>query len=183
VENLLLSGHFSSRQQLELNCAMRRRPEISAGLLVFRRKPELEVLLAHPGGPFWAKKDDSAWTIPKGLVEAGADLLATAQREFTEETNLRADGPFIALAPAKQKSGKLVHAFAFEADLDLGSFASNTFEMEWPPRSRRRRSFPEIDRIVYFTLPIAMTKLIEYQRPFLREIEAKLATGVTTTPV
>jgi predicted NUDIX family NTP pyrophosphohydrolase len=161
---------------------MRRRPEISAGLLAFRRGRELEVLLAHPGGPFWAKKDDGAWTIPKGVVEAGADLLATAQREFTEETNLRPVGPLIVLTPAKQRSGKLVHAWAFEADLDLGSFASNTFEMEWPPRSERRRSFPEIDRIAYFALPAAMTKLIEYQRPFVRELESKLATGPTITP-
>jgi predicted NUDIX family NTP pyrophosphohydrolase len=160
---------------------MRRRPEISAGLLAFRRGQELEVLLAHPGGPFWAKKDDGTWTIPKGLVEAGADLLATAQREFTEETNLRPVGPFIVLTPAKMKSGKLVHAWAFEADFDLGSFASNTFEMEWPPRSGRRQNFPEINRIGYFALPAALTKLIEYQRPFLRELEAKLATGPTIT--
>jgi predicted NUDIX family NTP pyrophosphohydrolase len=154
---------------------MRRRPDISAGLLVFRRDPEtLEILLAHPGGPFWAKKDDGAWTIPKGLVEGGADLLATAQREFTEETNLRADGPFIALTPVKQKSGKLVHAFALEADLDLESFASNTFEMEWPPRSQRRQSFPEIDRIAYFTLTVAMTKIIAYQRPLLEELPRRL---------
>jgi predicted NUDIX family NTP pyrophosphohydrolase len=152
------------------------KPDISAGLLVFRRKTELEVLLAHPGGPFWAKKDDGAWTIPKGVVEAGADLLATAQREFNEETNLLADGPFLALMPAKQKSGKLVHAFACEADLDLATFASNTFEMEWPPRSNQRRSFPEIDRIAYFALPEAMTKIIAYQQPFLRELEAKIAT-------
>jgi predicted NUDIX family NTP pyrophosphohydrolase len=155
---------------------MPRKPDISAGLLVFRRRAELEVLLAHPGGPFWAKKDDGAWTIPKGVVEAGADLLATAQREFNEETNLLADGPFLALKPAKQKSGKLVHAFAFEADLDLATFASNTFEMEWPPRSSQRRSFPEIDRIAYFALPAAMTKIIGYQQPFLRELEAKIAT-------
>ena len=160
---------------------MRRRPEISAGLLAFRRRRNLEVLLAHPGGPFWAKKDDGAWSIPKGLVEDGAELLATAQREFTEETNLHAEGPFIALAPARQKSGKLVHAFAFKADLDLATFASNLFEMEWPPRSKRRRSFPEIDRIGYFALPAAMTKLIEYQRPFLRELQAKLAAGSVTT--
>jgi len=155
---------------------MPRKPDISAGLLVFRRRAELEVLLAHPGGPFWAKKDDGAWTIPKGVVEAGADLLATAQREFTEETNLLAGGPFLALMPAKQKSGKLVHAFAFEADLDLATFASNTFEMEWPPRSNQRRNFPEIDRIAYFALPAAMTKIIEYQQPFLRELEGKIAT-------
>src|ERR1700722_429270 len=156
---------------------MGRRAQVSAGLLVFRRNPELEVLLAHPGGPFWAQRDDGAWTIPKGLVEAEADLLATARREFTEETNLHADGPFVALMPAKQKSGKLVHAFAFEADLDLESFASNTFEMEWPPRSRRRRSFPEIDRVAYFSLPAAMTKVIAYRQPFLRELEGKIATN------
>jgi len=161
---------------------MRRRPEISAGLLAFRRRPDLEVLLAHPGGPFWAKKDDGAWTIPKGLAEAEADLLATAQREFNEETNLSTDGPFIALTPVKQKSGKLVQAWAFEADLDLASFASNTFDMEWPPRSGRRQSFPEIDRIAYFSLPAAMVKIIEYQRPLLRELEAKLAIGPTTSP-
>ena len=157
---------------------MRRMPEISAGLLAFRRRRELEVLLAHPGGPFWAKKDDGVWTIPKGLLEAGSDLLATAQREFAEETNLPAGGgPFHALAPVRQKSGKLVHAWAFKADLDLAAFASNTFEMEWPPRSRQRRSFPEIDRIAYFSLPAAMTKIIEYQRPLLRELDAKLASG------
>src|SRR6202041_4171906 len=108
---------------------MSRKPDISAGLLVFRRSPELEVLLAHPGGPFWARKDDGAWTIPKGLAEAGADLLATAQREFTEETNLAAIGAFVPLVPVKQKSGKPVHAWAFEADLDLKAFASNVFAM------------------------------------------------------
>jgi predicted NUDIX family NTP pyrophosphohydrolase len=151
------------------------RIEISAGLLAFRRTYELEVLLAHPGGPFWAKKDDGAWTIPKGLVEAGVDLLATAQREFAEETNLAAAGTFVPLAPVKQKSGKLVHAWAFEADLGLEAFASNTFELEWPPRSGRRRRFPEIDRIAYFALPMAMTKIIAYQQPFLVELERKLA--------
>jgi predicted NUDIX family NTP pyrophosphohydrolase len=154
---------------------MRPRAEISAGLLPFRRRQELEVLLAHPGGPFWAKKDDAAWTIPKGLAEAGADLLATAQREFAEETNLAAVGAFIPLVPVKQKSGKLVHAWAFEADLDLTVFASNVFEMEWPPRSGRRQSFPEIDRIAYFAMPSAMAKIIQYQQPFLLELQAKIA--------
>jgi predicted NUDIX family NTP pyrophosphohydrolase len=156
---------------------MRGRAEISAGLLAFRRRQELEVLLAHPGGPFWAKKDDGAWTIPKGLAEPGADLLATAQREFTEETNLAAIGAFIPLVPVKQKSGKPVHAWAFEADLDLRTFASNAFEMEWPPRSGRRQDFPEIDRIAYFAMPSAMTKIIQYQQPFLLELQAKIADG------
>ena len=152
-----------------------RRTQISAGILAFRRKPALEVLLAHPGGPFWAKKDDGVWTIPKGLVEPGDDLVATARREFTEETNLTADGALIALAPVNQKSGKLVHAFAIEADFELSGFASNTLEIEWPPKSGRRQSFPEVDRIAYFALPAAKTKIIAYQRPLLLELEARVA--------
>lgn len=153
---------------------MRRRTEVSAGLLAFRRKNATEVLLGHPGGPFWAKKDDGAWTIPKGLAEPGADLLATAQREFTEETNFPATGQFIALRPVTQKSGKVVHAWAFEADFDLATFASNVFEIEWPPKSGRRQRFPEIDRIAYFTLPIALRKIVGYQQPLLRELESML---------
>jgi predicted NUDIX family NTP pyrophosphohydrolase len=153
---------------------MRRRTEISAGLLVFRHGSGLEVLLAHPGGPFWAKKNDGAWTIPKGIAEPGADLFATARREFTEETNLVAAGDFLELMPVKQKSGKVVHAWACEVDLDLTAFASNTFDMEWPPRSGRRQSFPEIDRVAYFTLPAAAAKIIAYQRPLLRELEERL---------
>jgi predicted NUDIX family NTP pyrophosphohydrolase len=153
---------------------MRRSKEISAGLLAFRRRNALEVLLAHPGGPFWAKKDAGAWTIPKGLVEAGAELMLTARREFTEETNLAAEGKFVALEPVKQNSGKIVHAWAFEADFDLTGFASNTFEIGWPPRSGRRQRFPEIDRIGYFTLAAAREKIIAYQRPFLEELEMRL---------
>jgi predicted NUDIX family NTP pyrophosphohydrolase len=158
------------------------RAGISAGLLVFRRIDALEVLLGHPGGPFWAKKDDGAWSIPKGQVEPsierGDDLLATARREFSEETNLILDfgssDEAIALAPVKQRNGKIVHAFAIEADLDLSPFASNTFDLEWPPKSGRHQSFPEIDRVGYFTLPVAMTKIIAYQRPFLVELEKQL---------
>jgi len=152
-----------------------RRREISAGILAFRRKTTLEVLLAHPGGPFWAKKDDGAWTIPKGLLDPGDDLIAAARREFTEETNLAAEGELIALTPVNQKSGKVVHAFAVEADFELGAFASNTFEIEWPPKSGRRQSFPEIDRIAYFALPTAKTKIIAYQLPLLLELEARVA--------
>jgi predicted NUDIX family NTP pyrophosphohydrolase len=154
---------------------MSRMSEISAGLLAFRRRNRPEVLLAHPGGPFWAKKDDGTWTIPKGLAEPGADLLATARREFAEETNFSAAGDFIALAPVKQKSGKTVHAWAFEADFDLAQFASNTFEIEWPPKSGRRQSFPEIDRLDYFTLPVARIKILPYQLPLLCEFEQRLA--------
>jgi predicted NUDIX family NTP pyrophosphohydrolase len=154
---------------------MPRSKEISAGLLVFRRTGAgIEFLLGHPGGPFWVKKDDGAWTIPKGLVESGDDLLSAARREFSEETNLVIDGEVFALSPVNQKSGKVVHAFACEADFKLDTFASNTFEIEWPPRSGRRQSFPEIDRIAYFVLPIAMKKIIAYQQPFLRELEGRL---------
>lgn len=150
---------------------------VSAGLLAFRRTDRLEVLLAHPGGPFWAKRDDGAWTIPKGLAEPGADLLATARREFSEETNLSAAAlcaKFIALTPVKQKGGKIVHAWAFEADFDLGAFASNTFEIEWPPKSGRRKSFPEIDRVAYFDLASARSKILPYQLPLLQELEQRL---------
>ena len=153
---------------------MRRRAEISAGLLAFRRRNQLEVLLAHPGGPFWAKKDDGAWTVPKGVAEPGADLLSTARREFKEETNLTAAESLMPLTPVKQKSGKAVLVWAFEADLDLAAFASNTFELEWPPKSGRKQNFPEIDRIAYFALPIAMVKIIAYQQPLLRDLERRI---------
>src|ERR1700691_2981873 len=154
---------------------MRRSKEISAGLLAYRRKNGLEVLLAHPGGPFWAKKDDGVWTIPKGLIEGGGEPLATARREFTEETNLVAASELIPLAPVKQKSGKIVHAWAFEADFDLAKFTSNTFEIEWPPKSGKRKSFPEIDRIAYFALRAAVTKILAYQQPLLLELQKWIA--------
>jgi len=153
---------------------MRRTRETSAGLLIFRRGGPVEVLLAHPGGPFWARKDAGVWTIPKGLVEAGEELTAAARREFIEETNLSAAGALIALTPVNQQSRKVVNAFAVEADLDLAAFASNTFEMEWPPKSGRRQRFPEIDRVAYFALPVAKTKIIAYQSPLLDELEGRL---------
>ncbi len=154
---------------------MARTRPISAGVLVFRRRGGLEILLAHPGGPFWAKKDAGAWTIPKGLVEPGADLIATARREFAEETNLMLpEGEFVALAPVTQKSGKVVHAFAVEADLDLAKFASNMFEIAWPPKSGRRQPFPEIDRVAYFSVADAMNKILTYQRPLLVELGRRI---------
>jgi predicted NUDIX family NTP pyrophosphohydrolase len=153
---------------------MPRARQVSAGVLAFHCRPELEVLLAHPGGPFWAKKDAGAWTIPKGLVEPGDELIAAARREFTEETSLVAQGDMIELAPVVQKSGKIVHAFALEADFDISQFVSNTFALEWPPKSGRQQSFPEIDRIAYFTLPMAKQKIIAYQLPLLAELERRI---------
>jgi predicted NUDIX family NTP pyrophosphohydrolase len=154
---------------------MARKAEISAGLLMFRRRPSLEVLLGHPGGPYWGRKDDGAWSIPKGLVEGNDDLIAAAQRELAEETGFVADGTFTPLAPVRQTSGKIVHAFAVEADFDLKRFTSNTFEIEWPPRSGRRRAFPEIDRVGYFGIDEAMRKILAYQQPLIRELVLRLS--------
>jgi predicted NUDIX family NTP pyrophosphohydrolase len=154
---------------------MSRRSEVSAGILAFRRKNGLELLLAHPGGPFWRGRDLGAWSIPKGLVESG-DLIACAKREFNEETGLTADGALVPLAPARQKSGKLVHAFALEADFDLGGFCSNEFEMEWPPRSGQRQHFPEIDRIAYFDVATARRKILPGQRAFIEEVVERFGT-------
>jgi predicted NUDIX family NTP pyrophosphohydrolase len=154
---------------------MGRKSDISAGLLVYRNPDNVEVLLAHPGGPYWARKDAGAWTIPKGLVEPGDELLATAQREFTEETGFVAHGPFLPLAPVKQKSGKIVHAFATQGDFDPDRLVSNTFELSWPPRSGRLKSFPEVDRLGWFTCAHALEKLLAYQQPFLIELKELLA--------
>jgi predicted NUDIX family NTP pyrophosphohydrolase len=157
-----------------------RRTQISAGLLVYRRSASnIEVLLAHPGGPFWAKKDAGAWTIPKGVADTDADsgLLATAQREFTEETGFTVQGPFLPLTPVTQASGKIVHAFACMGDFDPAELTSNTFEMEWPPRSGRQQSFPEVDRAAWFAVAQAMDKIIGYQRPLLVELQTRLASA------
>jgi predicted NUDIX family NTP pyrophosphohydrolase len=148
--------------------------EISAGILAFRRPGELQVLLAHPGGPYWAKKDAGAWSIPKGLIDPGEELLAAALREFTEETGFTAEGPFIPLAPVKQKSGKIVHAFACAGEFEADKLVCNTFDIEWPPRSGKRRCFPEIDRAAWFGMDAAREKMLGYQRPWLEELGAKL---------
>ena len=166
-------GH--TRPPVGYSRGMARSDEVSAGLIAFRRRRRAQVLLAHPGGPFWAKKDLGAWTIPKGLVGADGDLLRAAQREFREETGFIAQGPFVPLAPVTQRSGKTVHAFAFAGDFDLKHFTSNSFEMEWPPRSGQRKRFPEIDRVAWFGFEEAMQKIIAYQRPLLVELQEKLA--------
>ncbi|HZT51768.1 MAG TPA: NUDIX domain-containing protein [Stellaceae bacterium] len=145
----------------------------SAGLLLYRRRAGgLEVLLVHPGGPFWAKKDAGAWTIPKGEIAPGEDPLDTARREFAEETGRTVAGAFHALAPVRQAGGKTVQAWAVEADLDPASIASNRFEMEWPPRSGRRQSFPEIDRAAWFALEAARAKINPAQAALLDELAA-----------
>jgi len=150
------------------------RKEISAGILSFRRPGEIEVLLGHPGGPYWQNKDAGVWTIPKGLVDPGEELLAAARREFTEETGFVAREPFLPLAPVKQKSGKLVHAFACEGDFDPEKLVCNTFEIEWPPRSGKRATFPEIDRVAWFALETAREKILAYQLPWLDELKRML---------
>jgi len=132
----------------------------SAGLVMYRiRGGALEVLLVHLGGPFWAKKDAGAWFIPKGEIEPGEDELAAAQREFEEETGFKPSRPFIALGSVKQKGGKVVTAWAFEGDCDSAALKSNTFKMEWPPRSGKQREFPEVDRAAFFTIEAAREKI------------------------
>ena len=146
-------------------------PQRSAGLLMFRRRDgTTEVLLVHMGGPFWARKDDGAWSIPKGLFEADEDALAAARREFEEETGCTADGPFIALGAFKQPSGKQVSAWAVEGEFDLTAFKSNTFTMEWPPKSGRMAEFPEADRAGWFGEAEALVKITKGQRPILRAL-------------
>ena len=145
----------------------------SAGILLYRfREGVLQVLLAHPGGPFWAKKDAGAWTIPKGEIGDSEEPLAAARRELREETGLDLDGEFIALAPVRQKSGKWVHAWALEGDCDPAAIRSNTFSVEWPPRSGKQAEFPEVDRAAWFSLPEAKRKVVPGQAGFVDQIRA-----------
>jgi len=150
--------------------------KISAGILLTRVAAQgREVLLVHPGGPFWAKKDDGAWSIPKGEAADGEDLAATARREVAEEIGFAPDGPAVSLGCVRQAGGKVVHAWAIEADFDPAMLHSNTFSMEWPPRSGHRREFPEVDRAAWFSLPRAREKILAGQRPFLDRLEAATA--------
>ena len=143
-------------------------PKPSAGLLMYRVRDSLvEVLLVHPGGPFWKKRDEGAWTIPKGQVMEGEELLQAACREFQEETGVKPTGPFAILPAIRQKAGKVVHAWCFEGDCDPRVCTSNTFMMEWPPRSGVQAEFPEIDCAEFFTLPAAEKKILESQIPLL----------------
>jgi predicted NUDIX family NTP pyrophosphohydrolase len=143
----------------------------SAGLLMYRiRERLLEVFLVHPGGPFWVKKDLGSWSIPKGEYTAVEDSLDAARREFREETGFDADGEFISLKPVRQTGGKEITAWAFEGDLDPASVRSNTFSMEWPPKSGKRVEFPEIDRAAWFSLEIARAKILKAQIALLDEL-------------
>jgi len=145
---------------------------ISAGLLMYRfRNGILQMLLAHPGGPFFKKKDEGAWTIPKGEIEPGEDLLVAAKREFAEEIGVTPVGTFIELAPITQKGGKIVHAWAFEGDCDPTKAVSNTYTMEWPPKSGRQLEFPEIDRAEFFDVTTAKRKIKARQDALIEELE------------
>ncbi|MGF1458283.1 MAG: NUDIX domain-containing protein [Leptolyngbyaceae cyanobacterium] len=145
----------------------------SAGLLMYRFQAGLEVLLVHPGGPFWRKRDIGVWTIPKGLVEPGENLFSTACREFREETGLMPQPPYLELPEIKQSS-KRVKAWAFEGDCDPQKVQSNTFLLEWPPKSGQMQEFPEVDRAGWFSLARAEQYLLKAQRPLLKSLQAQL---------
>ena len=151
-------------------------PITSAGILMFRRTgDEPEVLLVHPGGPYWAKKDDGAWSIPKGVYESGEDALGAARREFEEETGCVPQGAFEPLGSFRQPSGKRVAVWAVEQDFDLEDFRSNSFAMEWPPRSGRSRNFPEADRAAWFALRAAERKVTKGQQPIIAALRRRFA--------
>lgn len=150
--------------------------KLSAGILLYRKTPDgYEVLLVHPGGPFWAKKDLGAWSMPKGEFDQDEEPLAAAKREFTEEIGAPPpEGDYQSLGEAKQSSGKIVHAFALEADFDLENFQSNMFEMEWPPKSGKKQEFPENDKAAWVPLTVANQKLVKGQVPLLEELARRL---------
>lgn len=141
---------------------------VSAGLVVWRRGADgPQILLVHPGGPYWRGKDEAGWSIPKGLVEPGEDLLAAARREFAEELGLMVEAPCAPLSPCRLPAGKMLHAWLAEADLDLSQLRSNLFEIEWPPKSGRTQAFPEVDRAAYVPPEAALIKIHRGQRPIL----------------
>lgn len=148
----------------------------SAGLLLFRRPAgRLEIFLVHPGGPYWARRDLGAWSIPKGEFAAGENALDAARREFREETGADAAGSFLPLEPVRQAGGKVVHAWAIEGDCDAASIRSNTFTLEWPPHSGRTAVFPEVDRAAWFALPEARQRILPSQAPLLDQLQRLLS--------
>lgn len=151
-------------------------PKQSAGILLYRNAGgRLEVFLVHPGGPFWAKKDDGAWSIPKGEFTEGEESLEAAKREFQEETGSSVEGTFIPLNPVKQPGGKTVYAWAVEGDIDADAIRSNTFSMEWPKGSAKTKSFPEIDRAEWFDLDTAKVKILKGQLGLLEQLSRRLS--------
>jgi predicted NUDIX family NTP pyrophosphohydrolase len=147
----------------------------SAGILLYRiRKKEIEFFLVHPGGPFWLKKDLGAWSIPKGEIEEGEDPMEVALREFKEETGQEVNGRFLALQPVKQKGGKIIYAWAIEGEVDEEKIISNTFEMEWPPKSGNMKAFPEIDKAEWFSAKTAKEKINPAQASFIDELAGTL---------
>jgi predicted NUDIX family NTP pyrophosphohydrolase len=147
-------------------------PASSAGILMYRRRGKaIEVLLVHLGGPFWRNKDAGAWSIPKGEIELGEDPADVAQREFREELGSSAGQPLRSLGEIRQRGGKIVIAFAVEGNLDAEAISSNTFEMEWPPKSGRRQRFPEVDRSEWFDLKRARVKILASQQPLLDRLD------------
>ena len=155
---------------------MSRRSAVSAGLLLFRRNDArgLEIFLAHPGGPFWANRDAGAWTIPKGVVEEGEDLLDAARREFREETGIDAAGPFLPLGSVKQKAGKTVHAWAWEGDADASAIVSNETKTEWPRGSGKWITFAEVDRCAWFDTRTARDKMNPAQAELIERLRSVL---------
>ena len=144
-------------------------------MLLYRwNKSSLDVLLGHPGGPYFKNRDGGAWSIPKGLVYDGEKIFDAAKREFYEEVGFLPDGPFIKLSPIKQKKGKIVYCWACEGDFDLSKFKSQNFSLEWPPKSGEFQDFPELDKVEYFDLKSAMSKLIIHQRPFIEDLAKAL---------
>ena len=153
----------------------------SAGLLLYRRRGELEVFLVHPGGPFWAKKDLGAWSLPKGEFVEGEDPLQAARREFTEETGFVIDGEFHSLEPVKQSGGKVVHAWSIEGDCDVSKIRSNSFSMRWPPKSGQMQQFPEVDRAEWFAINEARKKIIKGQAALLDQLVSVLGLAIEST--
>jgi predicted NUDIX family NTP pyrophosphohydrolase len=159
---------------------MAKRPNVSAGLVLYRRRADkLEIFLAHPGGPFWKNRDAGAWTIPKGVLNEREDPLDAAQREFEEETGIKPVGPFLSLGAVRQRAGKLVHAWAWEGDADASATTSNEMRTEWPRGSGQFLTFPEIDRCGWFSAETARVKMNPAQSELIGRLEAALARAVS----
>jgi predicted NUDIX family NTP pyrophosphohydrolase len=166
-----LNGEGSSLTMPAAQEAVTKMPSSSAGIILYRRRAkQLEVLLVHPGGPFWRRKDDGAWSIPKGELGGGEDPAGAARRELREELGVSVEGPLLVLGEVRQRGGKHVHAFAIEQDFDVSTLRSNLFEIEWPPKSGTVQSFPEVDRAEWFELSLASGKILASQRPLLERL-------------